>query len=338
MASLLDTLKEIGSIKSEVISQSGFFKQKDAVQTSVPIINAAFTGTLDGGLVCGSTIIAGPSKHFKTLLALFMVQAYMEKHKDAICIFYDSEFGVTPEYLAAQKIDGSRVLHIPILHIEQLKFDIMKKLEAIKKGNKVIIFIDSLGNLASKKEIEDTMDEKSVADMTRAKQLKSLFRMVTPHLPIKDIPLIAIQHTYDTQEMFSKTVVSGGTGQYYSANNVFIIGRAMEKDGTDLTGYKFTINIDKSRFVKEKSKMAFSVSFDGGINKFSGLLELALESGHVTKPSNGWYQKRGEEAKFREADTNNLKFFGSIISDKEFGEFVRNKYQLAVGNLVSTEV
>ena len=331
--SLLEKLKETGSIKSEVMSESGFFKQRNVVQTSVPIINAAFTGTLDGGLVSGSTIIAGPSKHFKTMLGLFMVQAYMDKYKDAVCIFYDSEFGVTPEYLDAHKIDGSRVIHVPILHIEQLKFDIVKKLEAIKKGDHVIFFIDSLGNLASKKEIEDAIDEKSVADMTRAKAIKSLYRIITPHLPIKDIPLIAIQHTYDTQEMYSKKVVSGGTGQYYSANNIFIIGREQEKDGTDLTGYKFIINIDKSRFVKEKSKLAFSVSFEGGINKFSGLLELALESKHVIKPKNGWYQKNGEEKNYREADTNNFTFWSSIIADKEFNEYVCNKFQLTVGTM-----
>ena len=86
-------------------------------------------------------------------------------------------------------------------------------------------------------------------------------------------------------------VVTHNTGPMYSANSVFIIGRAQEKDGTDLTGYTFTINIEKSRFVKEKSKLKFTVKFNGGIDKWSGLLDLALESGHVLKPSNGWYQK-----------------------------------------------
>jgi|ERR1035437_7648265 RecA/RadA recombinase len=338
--SLLEKLKSAGSIKSEVVSESAFFKPKEVTMTTVPIINAAFTGSLDGGLISGLTVIAGPSKHFKTNLALICVQAYMKKYPESVCIFYDSEFGVTPEYLVAHQIDCDRVIHIPVAHIEQLKFDIVKKLEEIGKKDRVIILVDSLGNLASKKEVEDAENEKSVSDMTRAKAIKSLFRIITPHLTMKNIPALVINHTYETQELYSKSVVSGGTGVYYSANQIFIIGRSQEKDGTDLTGYKFTINIEKSRFVKEKSKLAFVVDFDEGINRFSGLLELSLESGHVKKPSNGWYSRVDtttgeiEEKKYREADTSCVEFWAPILTDQKFTNFVKNKYQLAVGSMM----
>ena len=144
--------------------------------------------------------------------------------------------------------------------------------------------------------------------------MKSLFRMVTPHLTIKDIPMVVVNHTYQTMEMFSKAVVSGGTGIYYSADNIYIIGRQQEKTGTDLTGYNFIINVEKSRFVREKSKIPVEVSFEGGISKWSGLLDMAMESGHVIKPSNGWYQQvdmsTGEavEPKVRKADTQKKDF------------------------------
>jgi len=334
--SLLDKLKAAGSIKAETVAESSFFKPKDICQTLIPIINVAFTGKLDGGLVSGLTTIAGPSRHFKSNLALVAVKAYMTKHKDAVCLFYDSEFGITPEYLSAHGIDNGRVIHLPIEHIEQLKFDIVKKLEEIKKNDKVVIFVDSIGNLASKKEVEDAADGKSVADMTRAKQMKSLFRIITPHLTLKDIPCIVVNHTYETQEMFSKQVVSGGTGVMYSSNTVWIIGRAMEKDGTDLVGYNFTINVEKSRFVKEKSKLPFLVRFDGGIDKFSGLLDLALESGHVIKPKVGYYNRVNKETGecdekgTREKETHNVEWWKPILSDKTFHDFVQNKYQLAV--------
>jgi len=334
--SLLDKLKAAGSIKAETIAESSFFVPKAIVQTLIPIINVAFTGTLDGGLVSGLTCIAGPSKHFKSNLGLVAIKAYMNKFPEAICLFYDSEFGITPEYLAAHGIDTTRVVHLPIEHIEQLKFDIVKKLDEIKKSDKVIIFIDSIGNLASKKEVEDAADGKSVGDMTRAKTLKSLFRIITPHLTLKDIPCIAVNHTYETQEMYSKQVVSGGTGIMYSSNNVWIIGRSQEKEDKDIVGYNFTINVEKSRFVKEKSKLVFQVRFDGGIDKYSGLLDLALESGHVKKPSNGWYAKvdtdTGEISvdKFREADTHNREFWSSILKDQKFYDFVKDKYKLAV--------
>lgn len=339
MSDLLAKLKEVGSVKSETVSESSFFKPKEIIKTMVPIINAAFTGTLDGGLVPGLTVLAGPSKHFKSNLGLIAVRAYLDKYPDAVCIFYDSEFGVTPEYLTAHGIDGSRVLHVPIMHIEQLKFDISKKLEAIGKNDHVIIFVDSLGNLASKKEVEDALDEKSVADMTRAKQIKSLFRIVTPQLTIKNIPCVVINHTYEETGMFAKTIVSGGTGVYYSANQIFIIGRSQEKEGTDVVGYNFTINIEKSRFVKEKSKLKFQVMFDGGVNKYSGLLDLALDSGHVKKPSNGWYSRVDtdtgeiEEKKFREAATNSAEFWAPILAKQSFLDYVKSKYQLAVGSM-----
>jgi len=329
--SLLDKLKAAGSIKTQTINESSFFKPKDVVQTNVPIINIAFSGTLDGGIVPGLTILAGPSKHFKSNLALVCVKAYMKKYPDAVCLFYDSEFGVTPEYLVAHGIDCDRVLHIPLEHIEQLKFDIVKRLQEIKKGDRVIIFLDSLGNLASKKEVEDAENEKSVADMTRAKQIKSLFRIITPHLTMKDIPCLVVNHVYEETGMFAKTIVSGGTGVYYSANQIFIIGRSQEKDGTDVIGYKFTINIEKSRFVKEKSKLPFQVMFDAGIDRFGGLLDLAIEAGFVVKPSNGYYQKTKsvDDKKYREKETHTKEFWTEILTDKVFYDFIKNKYQLA---------
>jgi RecA/RadA recombinase len=341
--SLLEKMKKVGSIKSvELLSESTFFNKKEAVPTEVPIINVALSGEVDGGLVSGLTFLAGPSKHFKSLLGLIMVKSYMDKYKDAICLFYDSEFGITPDYIKTNGIDTERVLHIPIEHLEQLKFDISKRLEAIERGDKVIIFIDSVGNLASKKEVEDALDEKSVADMSRARVMKSLWRIVTPHLTTKDIPCIAVNHTYQTMEMFSKSVMSGGTGGMYSANQVFIIGKAQEKDGTDLVGWNFTINIEKSRFVREKSKVPFLVTFEGGIQKYSGLMDIALEGGFVTKPSNGWYAKvdrsTGEIGeKKRMAETLSGEFWDSILKDEEFKQYVKSKFTIAYGSLMGEE-
>jgi hypothetical protein len=211
MNKLLERMMKSGSIKqAAILEDSAFFNAKDTIPTDLPILNIAFTGKLNGGLIPGLTVIAGVSKSFKTLLGLYCLKAYMDKYKDAVCLFYDSEFGVTPEYLKTNGIDTSRVLHIPIEHVEQLKFDIVKRLEEIKRGDKVFIFIDSVGNLASKKEVEDALEGKSVADMSRAKSIKSLFRIITPHLTTKDIPCVAINHVYAEMGLFPKNVMSGG--------------------------------------------------------------------------------------------------------------------------------
>jgi RecA/RadA recombinase len=148
--------------------------------------------------------------HHNTSFALLMAGAYLKKHKDACLMFYDSEFGSPQQYFESFGIDTNRVLHIPIKNIEELKFDIVNQLEQMERKDKVIIVIDSVGNLASKKELEDAMNEKSVADMTRAKALKGLFRMVTPYLTMKNISLLAINHTYLEIGLFPKSIVSGG--------------------------------------------------------------------------------------------------------------------------------
>ena len=335
MSTLLERMKKSGSIKtSDILTESSFFMAKDTIQTDLPILNIAFSGDLDGGLIPGLTILAGASKSFKTLLGLYCLKAYMNKYPDAICLFYDSEFGVTPDYIKSNGIDGNRILHIPVEHVEQLKFDIVKRLEEIKRGDKVFIFVDSLGNLASKKEVEDANDEKSVADMSRAKAIRSLLRIITPHLTMKDLPCIIVNHIYQTMEMYSRVVIPGGTAVTYAANSIFVISKAQEKDGTELVGYNFTINIEKSRYVREKSKLPIQVTYENGISKWSGLLDIALETGHVIKPSNGWYQKvnttTGEiaEQKFRFKDTQSGNFWNEVLSDETFKQAIRDRYQL----------
>ena len=342
--SILDKIRKNSTIKdSAILSQSKFFTKKDMIPTSIPVINVALSGRLDGGLTPGLTMWAGPSKHFKTAFSLLMAKAYLEKYSDGVVLFYDSEFGTPQSYFDSFGIDTERVVHTPVMDVEQLKFDIMQQLNNIERGEHVIIVIDSIGNLASKKEVEDALDGKSVADMSRAKQMKSLFRMVTPHLTMKDIPLVVVNHTYKEIGMFPKDIVGGGTGSYYSADNIFILGRQQEKEGTEVVGYNFIINVEKSRYVREKSKIPVSVSFDGGISRWSGLLDIALESGHVIKPSNGWYQKVDKETgemddkKYRIKETDTKDFWLPILQQKSFIEFVKNKYQVSATEILRDE-
>ena len=167
--------------------------------------------------------------------------------------------------------------------------------------------------------------------------------MVTPHLTMKDIPMVVVNHTYKTMEMYSKDVVGGGTGSYYSADNIFILGRQQEKEGTDVVGYSFIINVEKSRYVKEKSKIPVTVLQKSGISKWSGLLDIALESGHVIKPSNGWYQRVDttsgeiEEKKWRIKDTDSKEFWTKLLDDVTFQDFIKNKYSVGLGDIIQDE-
>ena len=341
--SLLDKLKKNSTIKdSSILSKSKFFNDKDVVPTEVPMVNVALSGRLDGGLTPGLTMWAGPSKHFKTAFSLLMAKSYMKQYPEAILLFYDSEFGTPIKYFETFDIDMERVLHTPLTDIEQLKFDIMQQLQNIERGDKLIIILDSIGNLASKKEVDDALDGKSVADMSRAKQVKSLFRMVTPHLTMKDIPMVVVNHTYKEIGLYPKDIVGGGTGSYYSADNIYILGRQQEKDGTEITGYNFIINVEKSRYVKEKSKIPISVSFDGGISKWSGLMDIALEGNFVSKPSNGWYAKVDQETgeigdKMRLADTQTSDFWLPLLNNNKFKEYVKSKYEITYKSILGQD-
>lgn len=342
--SLKERLLKQSTIKeTAILADSKFFNEKDMIPTDIPAINIALSAKLDGGLTPGLTMWAGPSKHFKTCFSLLTAKAYLDRYPEAVLLFYDSEFGTPQGYFSAFGIDVERVIHTPIMDIEQLKFDCAKQLEEIKRDDKVIIIVDSIGNLASKKEAEDALEGKSVADMSRAKQLKSFFRIVTPHLTIKDIPMVVVNHTYKTMELYSKDVVGGGTGSYYSADNIFIIGRQQEKDGTDLVGYNFIIRVEKSRYVREGSKIPVTVSFEGGISKWSGLIEIALDSGHVIKPKVGWYQKvdmmTGEigEKNYRLKDTFNADFWNPILKCPKFAEYIEKRYAVSHGNIIQDE-
>jgi RecA/RadA recombinase len=342
--SIMDKLKKNSKVPgTEVLADSKFFTEKDMVRTSVPMINVALSGSLEGGLAPGLTVLAGPSKHFKSSFALLMAAAYLDHYPDAVMLFYDSEFGSPQTYFKTFGIDLNRVLHTPITNVEELKFDLVSQLENLSRDDKVVIVIDSVGNLASKKELEDALSEKSAADMSRAKALKSLFRMCTPYLAMKNIPLIAINHTYKEIGLFPKDIVSGGTGIYYSADNIWILGRQQDKVGSEIKGYHFVINVEKSRYVKEKSRIPISVSWEGGIQRWSGLLDIALAGGYVSKPSNGWYcrvdRNTGElvDPKVRERDTLSEEFWKPIIEDTDFKEFVKKTFSIGYVSTIDPE-
>lgn len=337
MNPLMKKLMAASTVKhAAIMSESIMFNEKDIIPTDVPIINAAFSGSINGGIHSGLTLFAGPSKSFKTLVSLLCVKAYLKKYEDGVAIILDSEGGITPEYLEQNGVDPSRVIHVPIEHMEMLKFEMVNQLKEINRGDHVIFVIDSVGNTASLKELEDATNEKSVADMQRAKTTKSVFRMITPSLIAKDIPCIAICHTYDEiGSMYPKTIISGGTGLMYSSNTAFIIGKSQEKDGTELVGWNFTLNTEKSRFVREKSKFTFTVTYENGINKYSGILDLAVEGGFVSAATKGWYQlidkSTGEliGQKVRRTDTETKDFLGVVLKNPEFDKYVQERFKLS---------
>lgn len=343
--SLLERLKKNTTIKeAALIKESKVYGHSDMTSTDIPMLNVALSGELDGGLTSGLTQLAAPSKHFKSAFTLAIASAYQKKYKDSMVLFYDSEFGTPESYFETLDVDTERVFHSPITDIQILNEDIMSQLDAVKRGDHLLTMVDSLGNLASRKELDDVRAQKDVQDMSRAKKIKGLFRMVTPHLILKDIPMIVINHTYKTQEMYSKDVVGGGTGSYYSSNTIWIIGRQQEKETSGdkaLKGFTFIINIEKSRFVKEKMKIPITVTFDGGIYRWSGLMENALEGHFLVKTTDKTVQVcdpetgevSGENLVIKSLEHDDA-FWEKLIKDEKFKTFIRNKYMIGHANLL----
>lgn len=341
MSDLAARLKKNSVLKyTNNLSKSEVFNKKEDTPTDVPIINLALSGHFNKGFTAGLTMLAGPSKHFKSNLGLLCVSAYLKKHKEAVCIYYDSEFGCTPEYLEMAGIDIERVIHSPLENVEDLKQDLMHQLNNISKEDKVIVFIDSIGNLASKKEVDDAIDQKVVADFTKAKSVKSLWRMVCPVSILKDVPIICISTTYSEIGMFPKDILGGGTGNMYASNTVLFLSKAQVKEEDEIAGYKFTMKTEKSRYVKEQSKFPFIVTYKGGINIWSGLLDIALETGHVTAPTKGYYTRPSVEGdkKWRASATNCSAFWKPIFENTDFKESCTKKYALGQSHLIEDEI
>ena len=198
--------------------------------------------------------------------------------------------------------------------------------------------MDSLGQIASKKEVEDAENEKSVADMTRAKAIKSFFRIVTNRVVGKSSYFFAINHTYQETGLFPKTIMSGGKGVKLSANNVIFTSKSQEKEGSELAGFNINLGVDKSRFVKEKSRIPLTLMFDGGFKPMTGLVDIAIDLGFIVKPSNGYYvivdKETGEELtkKMRRKEIETPQVLIPLLKKPEFRQAIRDHFQIAGGD------
>jgi len=312
--------------------------------TGIPALNLAYSGDMiNGGTRFGVTTIAGRSKSFKTLFGLISAKAYMDAYPDSHMIFYDSEGGANQEYFESVGIDPERVLYNRVMNIEELKFDMMEKLEDIKKSynenkeyERFVFFVDSIGNLASIKEVNDAMKGNDATDMgTRAKSIKAFFRIITPYFDMYEMHAIMINHvTADVSGMGGRDIMTGGQGVMLSSNDVFVVGKRQIKEGKDIIGWQFVLNIEKSRIIRERAAIPFEVTYDGGLDKYSGLLDIALSTGHVTKPKMGWYTRPDieDDKNWRRKDTSCKEFWEPLLNDKSFITAVKSMYCLNAGN------
>lgn len=332
-------IKASGNEHADTLQHSEIINNKDFFNTDIPAINIALGGELTGGMNPGVLQIVGESKSFKTLFMLLLAKGYLDKNPGAVFVLFDSEHGAAMDYFSSIGIDPNRVAHCPITTVEDLRGQINKILAETKRGDKVFFGVDSIGLLASNKEVNDAISGNEAADMTRAKALNSFFRTIVSQLPLLDVPMVIVNHSYDSIGGFIPTkIVKGGKGGYLAANDIWMITRAVdrEKGGEkELLGYKFTIWIEKSRRVREKSKVPVMVSFEGGVDKYSGLLEIAEEGKFISvtnKVKGHFDHANGSCTTEKEAN----EFFEKLLMAAEFAEYVKNTYKQAGKRLIQT--
>lgn len=265
------------------------FPIRDWIDTGNVLLNAQISSYGKGGMPSGRVWqLAGQEATGKTFLALETLKNAQKMGYFAV--LYDSEMANNDkEALKARGIDTENLLYIPIDTVENLKTSLLNIIEEADVDDKVIIVVDSIGNLSTRKELEDSLDGAATRDMTRPAQLKALFRTVTIKAGIKNIPVIVINHVYANMGGFGGPSIGGGSGPAYNASIINQISKAQEKDSKGNTsGGLITSQVVKCRTAKEKTKVKFSIEFESGLTRYSGLEQFCLDEKLMEKDKKGY--------------------------------------------------
>ena len=293
MSFLKDLIKSTGNEYAGIVADGVQAGDVDSfVDTGSYIFNALLSGSLHGGLPKNKiTAIAGESATGKTFFALGMVKQFLADNPDAAVIYFESESAITKEMIEERGIDSKRIVIVPVVTVQQFRTQSIsildKYLESDESERPPMMFVlDSLGMLSTTKEIEDTAEGKETKDMTRAQIVKGAFRVLTLKLGRAKVPMIVTNHTYDvTGSMFPQKEMGGGSGLKYAASSIIYLSKRKEKDGTDIIGNIIHCKNAKSRLTVENKVVDVRLSYDSGLDRYYGLLDLALKHGVFEKSS-----------------------------------------------------
>ena len=282
---LKDIIKETGNEYATLVSEGVEAGDVDSfIDTGSHALNALLSGSIYGGMPSNKiTAIAGEAATGKTFFALGIVKAFLEKNKDAGVIYFESESALTKELVESRGIDSSRMVIVPVATVQEFRHQsikvIDKYIEQDEKNRKPIMFVlDSLGMLSTTKEMEDTAEGKETRDMTRSQIVKAAFRVLTLKLGKAKVPMIMTNHTYDViGSMFPQKEMGGGSGLKYAASNIVYLSKRKEKDGKEIIGNIIHCKNYKSRLTKENAIIDVRLTYKDGLDKYYGLLELAIK-------------------------------------------------------------
>ena len=282
---LKEIIKETGNEYATLVSDGVEAGDVDSfIDTGSHALNALLSGSIFGGMPSNKiTAIAGEAATGKTFFALGIVKAFLDKNKDAGVIYFESESALTKDLVESSGIDSKRMVIVPVATVQEFRHQsikvIDKYLEQGEEKRKPLMFVlDSLGMLSTTKEMEDTAEGKETRDMTRSQIVKAAFRVLTLKLGKAKVPMIMTNHTYDViGSMFPQKEMGGGSGLKYAASNIVYLSKRKEKDGTQVIGNIIHCKNYKSRLTKENAMIDVRLTYDKGLYKYYGLLDLAIK-------------------------------------------------------------
>tara|TARA_Y100001963_G_scaffold127072_1_gene180148 strand:+ start:6373 stop:7416 length:1044 start_codon:yes stop_codon:yes gene_type:complete len=259
------------------------------IDTGSYIFNALLSGSIYDGLPNNKiTALAGESATGKTFFALGMCKQFLNDNPDSAVIYFESESAITKDMIEDRGIDSSRIVIVPVTTIQEFRTQSIKILDQYiddKTDMKMLFVLDSLGMLSTTKEIEDTAAGSETKDMTRAQLVKGAFRVLTLKLGKAGVPLIVTNHTYDEMGLFARKVMGGGSGLKYAASSIIFLSKKKEKDGKDVIGNIIHCKNEKSRLTVENKMVDVILRYDSGLDRYYGLLDLALKYNIFKKSS-----------------------------------------------------
>ena len=256
------------------------------IDTGSYVFNALLSGSIYGGLAANKiTAIAGESATGKTFFLMGMVKSFLDDNPDAGVLYFESESAITKQMVVDRGIDPTRMVIIPVTTVQEFRTQAIKILDTYlttKESDRkpIMLCLDSLGMLSTTKEVEDTTDGKETRDMTRAQVLKAAFRVLTLKLGRAKVPMVVTNHTYDTMgSMFPTKEMGGGSGLKYAASSIVFLSKKKDKNGTEVVGNIVHCKNHKSRLTIENKMVDVRLSYEKGLDRYYGLLELAIKYG-----------------------------------------------------------
>ena len=340
---LQDVVKEIGNEYAGLVSDGVAAGDCDSfVDTGSYIFNALVSGSIYGGIPSNKiTAIAGESSTGKTFFCLSVVKHFLDSNPNAGVVYFESESAITKKMIEERGIDAKRMIIVPVVTVQEFRTQSLrivdKYIEQKEKERQPLMFVlDSLGNLSTTKEIEDSSEGKETRDMTRAQVTKSVFRVLTLKLGKANIPMLVTNHTYDVVGAYVPTKeMGGGSGLKYAASTIIYLSKSKEKDGKEVIGNIIKCKAQKSRFTKENSIAETRLFYDTGLDPYYGLLELGEKYGVFERVGNR-YKVNGASVYPKSILADPEKYFTPEIM-QALDESAKKEYLYGQGNVVSRE-